>query len=419
MADETTEFLRCVLPADGYYIAVVLDGTRRAQIVCSTIEELARVVLANDQAGRTVYHACASFKDPQGVVNEKTQKTEKRSHQNVKNLRSLFADIDTREGKEDAPYADRKEAYAELNRVVICTQLPQPTVVDSGNGLHCYWPLENEYDFESWTQIAGKFKYLLISNGLKIDPTRTADASSILRTPGTFNRKNAGEPKPVQWWRQDDVRRLSPTDLQRIWEAVPADAGSYGHRASQPVRATQRGSRLARDIIGAPDFPPSDAGRVAAQCAQIGRFRQSGNIPEWLWYAAMGVIAYCVGGREIAHEWSAHDYPGYSQVEVEARLERVVAFPPTTCAKFHSHDPATCERCPLWEKSSPQSCWDRMGVRTQIYQAFKSLPKTDRKVVLENLQVHHYQNYQNPSTGETTENSCSKSKTTTEKKPTP
>jgi len=332
------EFLRAILPPEGCYIAVILKDKNHVQIVCPTIEKLAQVIIKNDEAGRTVYHACASFKDPKGVWNERTKKFEKRSHANVLAVSCLWSDLDCGDGK---PYQNAAEAYQAT--ITFCQQqlCPYPIIVASGSGIHLYWLLDKAYAFEPWTQIATAWKRFLIDGGLRIDPVRTADASSILRTPGTHNRKR-GDDVLVTWSGLDNVRALSPNDLERLRAFAPTAAAPAGQRGS---------SELHRNIIGAPDFPPADFKRIATECGQIACFRQSGNLSEPRWFASVGVTAYCTNGREITHALSKNDFPDYSYEETDTKIDRVLGLSgATTCKRFEFLNPDVCRRCPHYGK---------------------------------------------------------------------
>jgi hypothetical protein len=88
------QFLGAILPANGLKCAMVLFGERRRHYFFATIDELADFLLQQDAIARTAYHACASF-----------QTTRNRKQVNVLEARSLWGEIDTREGKPDAPTA--------------------------------------------------------------------------------------------------------------------------------------------------------------------------------------------------------------------------------------------------------------------------------------------------------------------------
>ena len=73
---------------------------------------------------------------------------------------------------------------------------------------------------------------------------------------------------------------------------------------------------------------------------------ERGCISEPLWYAGLGVLAYCDDGEECAHEWSS-GYDGYTFEETDRKLQQIGRLSGAiTCAHFHSLDPKTCEACP-------------------------------------------------------------------------
>ena len=176
---ETVEFLNLVLPRNGVRAACAKFPKGMGQRFVDTNEELAAILLGWSEQGLDAYHACASFKDRSG-----------RTHANVLAVRSLWLDVDTRITKPDASYADHAEAAQAVGRFYKIASLPPPsTLVNSGGGLHVYWSLDKDLTLEEWRPYAIKLKAACLQHGLHIDPVRTADASSILRTPGTLNHK--------------------------------------------------------------------------------------------------------------------------------------------------------------------------------------------------------------------------------------
>ena len=69
------------------------------------------------------------------------------------------------------------------------------------------------------------------------------------------------------------------------------------------------------------------------------------NLPEPLWYACLGVLAFCEDGDALAHEWSG-GYEGYTVEETQERLDRARTLTgATTCKKFHELNSAVCSQC--------------------------------------------------------------------------
>lgn len=124
-----------------------------------------------------------------------TFKTEdSRKQSNALFLRNFFFDIDCGEGKD---YPDQKTAVAALKQFIADTGLPFPAVVSSGNGLYAQWPITENIPAEQWKTVARILKQTAVAYGFKTDPARTSDSASVLRPPGTTNRKPGKAVKPV------------------------------------------------------------------------------------------------------------------------------------------------------------------------------------------------------------------------------
>lgn len=94
------------------------------------------------------------------------------------------------------------------------------------------------------------------------------------------------------------------------------------------------------------DYPPSDAKLIADRCFQIGNLRDTKGEDqrEPVWFDCLGVVAYCVNGNAIAHEWSS-GHEDYDEAQTEAKLNYRLRFPPTTCEQFRKSNPAGCSGC--------------------------------------------------------------------------
>jgi hypothetical protein len=186
------QFLRLILPECGPYILWIKWPRGSRNEFALTIEELWQKEKWWDARGASVYHACASFKeakhDPKGT-SAKERRYGRTAH-NVAHLKAFWLDIDAGPGK---PYKRAQEASEALLAFCRTVGLPDPILVFSGNGLHAYWPLETTLSPDEWRAYAKGLKVLCSQHGLHADPSRTADVSSVLRTPGTHNRKNGRE----------------------------------------------------------------------------------------------------------------------------------------------------------------------------------------------------------------------------------
>ena len=339
--DSSVRFLNLILPGEGdaFFVAAIKRSKGLRHDFVQTIDELWSVIEEADRDGHTVYHACAVFRDNSG-----------RKQKNATGAKAFWLDIDA--GKEKY-YKDQKSAANALADFCRATTLPPPVIVDSGYGIHVYWPLQATLDPETWSLYARGLKNLCAKYGLQADPSRTADISSVLRTPGTHNRKRRPE-RPVEI--TPGFLEIKPYSLDRFAMLVEhADAPSVGEFLSWslPARLTNR-ARPARRIAeqlsqGLTAHKPASGLLIAEKCEQVRALRDSkGCIPEPLWYAVLGVLAFCEDGDKLGQEWSSgHD--NYTERETQERLNRARSLTgATTCRHFHGLKPNVCERCLHW-----------------------------------------------------------------------
>ena len=127
-------FLRMILPDQGFYVGyatTVVNGKEtRRQWAFHKIEALYTWLGSLNQQGWSVYHANAAFRQEK-IWDAAKQRWQRRTHANVRALKILFADIDTRESKPDAPYVDRVEAYEAVIAFCQAAGLPMPLIVSS------------------------------------------------------------------------------------------------------------------------------------------------------------------------------------------------------------------------------------------------------------------------------------------------
>ena len=178
--NETFRFLTRIQPPDGVHQATVIGDKGARNIPCGGQAELAADVIMRDRRAQNVYHACATFKDGQS-----------RKASNAQAMRAFWLDIDcgAEKAKAGDGYETKEDAALALRAFCRSAGLPRPMIVDSGGGLHLYWPLKETISAERWKPIADKLKRATKALGFLADQSRTADAASILRPVGTHNRK--------------------------------------------------------------------------------------------------------------------------------------------------------------------------------------------------------------------------------------
>ena len=324
-------FLDRLLPSEGHIcVAMLLPQGGFRHFFFETLPEAQTRIDLLEQSGQTVYLAQARFKTD-----------DNRKQENALYLRNFFFDIDCGDGKD---YPDQRTAAQALKAFVAETGLPFPSVVSSGNGLYAHWLIEENIPQAQWKTVARILKKVADAYGFKTDPMRTADSASVLRPPGTTNRKPGKAPKPVNLVVEKPATKFLEFARLLSLAAKKKQVDISAVQPPKPVADINAEFYAGVEIASV----PSDPQRCADKCRQIGLFKsERGNLSEPLWYAGLGVLVFCENGAEVCHEWS-QGHADYSPAETTEKIEHRLASGtgPTTCAYFGSLNPTGCIGCP-------------------------------------------------------------------------
>lgn len=316
----TAEFLRTVC-AEGTGLLCIVGmrpGAAPWHMWFKSADEAASAALRVDAKGHTAYFALATFTEPERKASRAAQ------------MRALWLDLDAGEGK---PYPDQRAAGAGLAAFLQATGLPKPMVVNSGGGLHVYWPLAEPVPVEAWQPVALALKAACERHGLHADPVVTADPARILRPIGTHNRKRGDV----------EVRRVVTADPVAL-EVLRSRVGEMAPPAPRAERVDLPPELAAVQV----EYGPKSAHLVADRCRQVGEMRRTrGNVPEPVWYGVITVLMHTSEAPDIVHEWS-NGHPTYSSDETDAKIAHFErsGVGPHTCDKFREINPAGCSGCP-------------------------------------------------------------------------
>jgi Domain of unknown function (DUF927) len=365
-------FLRLVLPPEGpnnWYVGFAARKSTtpggpavRRQWSFQRIESLHAWLIRFDNEGFEVYYACASFKQEK-TWDAREQRWRRRCHDNVNLICDLWADIDTQESKPNAVYIDREEASHAVVKFCRDARLPLPLWVGSGGGLHVHWPLATCLGMAEWLPYARGLKLLAQNHGLKIDPARTADASSILRPPGFLHR---GTGRRVQ--ASEETQKHDLSVFEHLKKAGENESGTGLRRTV--TRSSGSDSPLTRAMLGSTGDNPSDARAIAHYCRQIRQLAlDPGKPPESVHYGAAGLFHWCgPGGTEFYHSLIS---PDFHRLADQKREHWIAAErgPPTCNGWFAAKNPDGCEGCPFKERDSSPIQIGRLA-ETELRQIF-------------------------------------------------
>jgi hypothetical protein len=332
----TFDLLDTVLPTEGRYCVVGI-GKYVDQRFADTREEAETLIQEFNTKQVNVYFGCAKF----GSADDRT-------HENVAFVRALWLDIDcgptkgvpNSKGKIEG-YLDQQTGLAELQKFCKAIGLPKPILVNSGNGVHAYWLLEETLTRTVWEPLAKRLKQLCKEQNLIVDD-KVFEASRVLRVPESMNVKKGLEPKPVSVWNEvsprlsvEKLRELLGAPEPKQEEEVP----DFVPSAMSPMMEALLGNKVKR-------FKTIML-KAENGCAQLNYvFQNQAEIDEPLWMSALSIPAFCVDGDKAAHKMS-DQHPEYDPAEVGNKLRNIrKRGGPHHCTTFEERNPGGCDGCP-------------------------------------------------------------------------
>jgi hypothetical protein len=255
-------------------------------------------------------------------------------------MRSFFVDLDC---GPDKPYAAWEDGLIGLHKFLSATELPKPIIVNSGNGIHAYWPFTSDVPTDIWKPYAEKFKQYCLDNGLMIDEVVTADAARILRVPGSRNLKRA--PLPVEV-----IQDAEPTNFED-WEDLLGKVEKAFDLSQVEKGLDDETQALFDKMNGNYEYVFQKLAEDSLEgvgCGQIKYILENAaSCSEPLWYAGLSVASRCVDGNTAIHLMS-EDHPDYSRDETERKAEqsRSEAAWAHSCDAFERENRSGCAGCP-------------------------------------------------------------------------
>lgn len=379
------KFLRLLWPDQGpYCIAHPFKPansptTVYAHKVFTTISEA--VTHVHEQANlQDVYFAVLSLEqeriwDPEKIDYKTGQKGAwaVRLQSNMAKSKALFFDLDV--GKEPTKFDTQADALRALADFLVNTKLPVPTLVSSGGGVHVYWHIAEAVEREECRSMQWHMRQLAEGLGLKVDPQRTTDMSSVLRVPDTYNWKDRNNPRPVTVL-GGTAGAVTPVAAlkQLISDAMIAHSivatNAPVTRAAVPHVPNPLGEQAAFNDFG----PPPTLGELGDACAQVREIVRSqtdpkhpnyGPLDNTAWYRGMlATLKHVEGGDGLCRKLTAI-HPR-SVADIEAKLLQLERFAPAKCETLQQFMP--------WKDAPCQGCLHRGRVPNPFVAARKTTP---------------------------------------------
>lgn len=330
----TMDLLEAVQPPDGWFAVLGIKGKSTIQKLVATREELDVWAAKFVSQQRNAFFGVAKFETDIS-----------RKKDNVKAVKAFWMDIDCgplkaeinpKTGRPDG-YIDQTTGLQELQRFCKLIGLPKPYLVNSGRGIHAYWPLTEAVSGEEWEPVALRLHELCTTHNFYVDMS-VFEASRVLRIPGTYNFKDN-----------------PPSEVTIICEAPPVSFAAFrnllGVKAGFSFKPKHEMSELAKSLMGNSISKFSKIMQRSVKgtgCMQLLYCdTHQGNIPEPLWWDAISVANFCVDRNTAIHKIS-NQHPDYDPDDTEMKASHSVG--PHTCAEFEKHNPGGCDGCTHYGK---------------------------------------------------------------------
>lgn len=354
----TRQFFDQILPNTGYLTLAtpfLIPGTKTTTYVHHKFDNIPAML---DKAADLIwghsdlFYALGSFRAME-VWNpkKKNYKTgefganEFRTQSNSLAMRCLFLDLDVGPQATDSKHFPSKQAaIAALKALCKKVSLPKPMVVDSGGGLHVYWPFTEDVPVDAWRVTANHFKAICLHEQLPIDPTVPADSARVLRVPGSANLK------------RDTARMVTIQNAahgpfpfghytQLIANYVADNGIAAGFTARKKSYSPGAAADSFGDNIGATN-DPANFDRVVFHCGQLASMQANRGATTGyeLWRAGLGIAKFCDPQREAALSISDM-HPEFDEAVMFGKLSSWNT-PPTSCHKFETENAGECAQCP-------------------------------------------------------------------------
>ena len=325
------QFYEKILSGQGVYCAASIRDGKVSHHFAESIDDLIETIDRLVEGKNNVFVAPNTFNG------------HSRKGDNAAYAKSFFIDLDV--GNDPQKYSSKKEALEDLIGFVDHYELPTPVVIDSGNGVHAYWPLKEALPSAEWKLYAEKFKAFCADN-IKIDPAITADVSRIMRCPETLNYKS--DPPLATKFLTDDIEEY---DLESITKIVGEPD------LTKSLDSILNGIKKGLDDDTASIFKShsnyetlfetiADKSVNDKGCGQIKYCLENQvTLPEPLWHSILSIARHCDDWETAIHDVS-DGYPTYSAEETRRKADETLN-KPHSCEVFESRNPKGCEGCPF------------------------------------------------------------------------
>lgn len=339
------EFLQLILASKDYYTLWIHKQDKKTYNQrFDDLDECIEFIEQTDKSTQTVYMAVGKFNNNYGKHPKYGNMYVQRKAEQATVFKTLCVDLDV-DPSNPEKYASQKDAAFTIMNACRKVGFPMPMLVNSGYGVHAYWPLQQLIQRDVWVKLSSAMFNMFRSLGCKMDASKIKDPTMVLRPVGTHNKKK--EP-----WQEVRVVREAPAykvmDLANVLKEYKVN------EVTGSVLSKKAKEKNTNAIVSAIlDTEPTVIIDTMVACTQMKHILESngalafGNTPvdEPLWRASLGVAKFCIDAEQAAVKVSC-GHPEYNEDDTLEKLNLYAGTGPTLCATFENLLPEGCASCP-------------------------------------------------------------------------
>ena len=346
---DALEFWQAVGPDDGLYCLFSKSyELKNSHKFFESREEAIEFAMRISHGGEQIYFGPNTY-DPS--ILEKTKDGKPyitRDQEHVSHAKSLYVDIDCgpKAAAKNEGYAKKSEAVRSLVSAVKSLKLPKPLLLDSGGGVHAYWPLTEQVTRDEWQPVADRLKEALADEGLKLDVKVTSDCARVLRLPGTLNHK-FDPPKEVAQvpysWKPHSIDYLRDVlGVKQQTGLTPSQMLQYAKQNRE--KFAKLNSALGNDDTDRHSFKELLKKTLRGKGCEAMKIiaTDQENVSEPLWRAGLSIAKHCRNASSTAIRISK-DHPDYDEDVTLEKMNLIKG--PYKCDKFKEELPDVCAEC--------------------------------------------------------------------------
>jgi len=320
-------FLSTILPEEGlgwYCIGTYKKKTTPKQYFIKTIAEAEERIQQLLDDKKDVYFGCSKY-----ITNEN------RKAINAGWQKSFWLDLDCGQSYADAGtgYPSQTEALIDVKRLCTELSLPKPNVINSGNGLHVHWVMENAVEKEEWAKTCEYWRQQLKRLGIVADATKITDVAAVLRIPGTLNFKS-DPPLEVKWMAKSPAMEYEDFRA-KVMHGIEIEL-DLSKAPRRPMDETTR--KLLGNKV-------SNFGAImkSKECNQLNyAYANQPTIDYNQWRGALSIAQFCEDRESAIHRMS-ENHPEYSYQDTEYKANDIGG--PYHCLTLERNNPGHCDGC--------------------------------------------------------------------------